>query len=267
MACRKSCRMIRNPEDKTLSAAKTETMETAEALTLRFGVDTTVKADELLQNNLTEFEWVARNKLYPDFWGRNLIGENCLTKEEIAFLHRQGCKIAAIYPASTPKETEKQGTQLAKEVGATAFALGIPDGIAIFLEIGEDEKVTADFMKGFAKALLSAKWLPGFKVSTDAKFTFDREYSRGMQTDRDLFAKCLIWAVTPSLPEFERTTTTHLIYPDAWLPYAPSGITRREIAIWQYGKDCHPIDSDAGKETTFNVNLVRDERVIIETMF
>ena len=73
--------------------------EKAEAVTLRFGVDTAGKADEVLQNNLTEFEWVARNKLYPDFWGRNLVGENCLTEEEIRFLHRQGCKIAAIYPA------------------------------------------------------------------------------------------------------------------------------------------------------------------------
>lgn len=267
MACRKSCRIIHNPKDEAPAAVASETMEEAESLTLRFGVDTTVKADELLQNNLTEFEWVARNKLYPDFWGRNLAGENCLTKEEIDFLRRQGCKIAALYPTSASKETKKQGTQLAKEAGTAALALGIPGGTAIFLEIGEDEKVAADFMKGFAGTLHAAGFTPGFKVSTDARFGFDREYSRGMQTDRELFAKCLIWATTPSLPEFERTTTTHLIYPDVWLPYAPSGITRREIAIWQYGKDCHPIDSDAGEETTFNVNLVRDERVILEKMF
>lgn len=264
MACRKACRSIRGPEEGMSPAGKTEK---AEAVTLRFGVDTAGKADEVLQNNLTEFEWVARNKLYPDFWGRNLVGENCLTEEEIRFLHRQGCKIAAIYPASAPKETEKQGVQTAKEAGAAALALGIPAGTAIFFEIEEGEKVTSDFMKGFAKTLLSAKWTPGFKVSTDAKFMFDREYSRGMQAERELFAKCLIWAVAPSLPEFERTTTTHLIYPDAWLPYAPSGITRREIAIWQYGKNCHPIESDVGKEMTFNVDLVRDERVILEKMF
>ena len=43
---------------------------------LLFGVDSKVRSDNLLQNNLTEFEWVTRNKLYPNFWGRNITGEN-----------------------------------------------------------------------------------------------------------------------------------------------------------------------------------------------
>ncbi len=76
-----------------------------------------------------------------------------------------------------------------------------------------------------------------------------------------------VWAVAPSLEEYERVTTTHLIHPDNWIPYAPSGITRNEIAVWQYGKDCHPIHDDAGNETTFHVNLVRDDKIIIEKMF
>ena len=85
--------------------------------------------------------------------------------------------------------------------------------------------------------------------------------------DKEVFKKCLIWAVTPSLAEYERVTTTHLIHPDNWVPFAPSGITRQDIAIWQYGKNCHPIADDSGKETTFNVNLVRDAKIIIEKMF
>ena len=62
-------------------------------------------------------------------------------------------------------------------------------------------------------------------------------------------------------------TTTHFIHPDNWKPYAPSGITRREIAIWQYGKDCHPIEDDMGNMTTFNINLVRNEEIIKYNMF
>ena len=46
---------------------------------LRFGVDSKVQSNDLLQNNITEFEWAARNKIYPDFWGRNITGENSLT--------------------------------------------------------------------------------------------------------------------------------------------------------------------------------------------
>ena len=61
---------------------------------LLFGVDSEIQANDLLQNNIEEFEWVVRNKIYPNFYGRYLTGENCLTKEEIKFLHSKGCKIA-----------------------------------------------------------------------------------------------------------------------------------------------------------------------------
>ena len=234
---------------------------------LFFGVDSQIQSDDVLQNNITLFEWSVRNKVYPNFWGRNLVGENALTREEIDFLHSKGCKIAAVYSDSGEKQTEEQGQIIAKKIDVLALELGVSKGTAIFLEIGENEVVTRDFMRGFASMLLNEGFTPGFKANTDATFDFDREYSRGMQTDKDVFEKCLIWAVSPSLAEYERVTTTHLIHPDNWIPFAPSGITREDIAIWQYGKDCHPIKDDAGKETTFNVNLVRNEQVIIAKMF
>lgn len=122
-------------------------------------------------------------------------------------------------------------------------------------------------MRGFAKSLMAAGYTPGFKANTDAKFAFDREFSRGMQSDRDIFKKCLIWAAAPAVEEYNGITTSHLIHPDSWMPYAPSGLTRNEIAVWQYGRDCHPIEDDLGKTTVFNLNLVRNEQVIIEKMF
>ena len=247
--------------------ASVETVEQINNERLLFGVDSKIQANDLLQNNITEFEWAVRNKVYPNFWGRNLVGENALTKDEIDFLHSKGCKIAAIYTDSGEKQTEEQGQILAKKIDVLALELGIPEGTAIFLEIGENENVSTDFMRGFVSMLINEGFTPGFKANTDAEFDFDREYSRGLQTDKEVFEKCLIWAVSPSFAEFERVTTTHLIHPDNWKPYAPSGITRQDIAIWQYGKNCHPIADDSGKETTFNVNLVRDEKIIIEKMF
>lgn len=122
-------------------------------------------------------------------------------------------------------------------------------------------------MKGFAKTLMVEGFTPGFKANTDAKFSFDREFSRGMQTDKDIFKKCLIWAVAPTVKEYNGITTSHLIHPDNWMPYVPSGITRAEIAIWQYGVECHPIEDDMGKVTAFNLDLVRNEQVIVEKMF
>ena len=234
---------------------------------LLFGVDSKHPANDLLQSNIDHFEWIVRNKIYPNFCARYITGENALTKEEIKFLHGKGCKIATIYVHNSEKKTEEQGIILAKKVDIRALELGIPEGTAIFLEIGENESVSRDFMRGFAKALMTEGFTPGFKANTDAKFGFDREFSRGMQTDKDIFKKCLIWAVSPIVEEYDGITTSHLIHPDNWMPYAPSGITRSEIAIWQYGKNCHPIEDDTGIVVTFNLDLVRNEQVIIDKMF
>ena len=234
---------------------------------LLFGVDSKTQANDLLQNNIDQFEWTVRNKIYPNFYGRNMVGEKCLTREEIKFLHGKGCKIAAIYTSDEEKKTEEQGTLLAKKVDIRALELGIPEGTAIFLEIGENESVSRDFMRGYAKALMVEGYTPAFKANTDAKFSFDREFSRGMQTDKDVFKKCLIWAIVPTVKEYDQMTTTHLIHPDNWKPYAPSGMKRNQIAIWQYGKNCHPIEDDDGTIVTFNLDLVRNEEVIIDKMF
>ncbi len=270
MACKRARRKLAKatilPVEKVQPQTK-EVIKEQATEKLYFGVDSQIQPDDMLQNNITVFEWAVRNKVYPNFWGRNIAGENALTKEEIVFLHSKGCKIAAIYTDSGEKNTEEQGKAVAKEINRLAGGLGIKEGTAIFLEIGENETATRDFMRGFASVLLEREFTPGFKANTDAAFDFDREYSRGMQTDKEIFNKCLIWAVAPSLAEYDRVTTTHLIHPDEWKPFAPSGITRKDIAIWQYGKNCHPIEDDKGKETTFNVNLIRNEKIIIEKMF
>ena len=268
MACKNALKIknINNMADN-VQPATTEKKVVSKIDRLLFGVDSRIPADDLLQNNINEFEWVVRNKLYPNFWGRNIVGENCLTKKEIDFLHDKGCKIDAIYSDAGEKKTAEQGKLIAKKVIVTAFELEIPEDTAIFFEIGEKEEFTTDCMRGFAEVLISEGYVSGFKVNTDAKYDFDREYSRGMQTDREIFSKCLIWTVSPSLSEYERVTTTHLIHPDNWIPFAPSGITRNDIAIWQYGKDCHPIHDDKGMETTFNVDLMRRADIIIDNMF
>lgn len=268
MACRNAYKNQTSIKDSEIIQASLPDLAVAEKVSrLLFGVDSKTQASDLLQNNIEEFEWIVRNKIYPNFYGRYLTGENSLTKEEIHFLHKKGCKIAAIYVDEGEKETEAQGTILAKKIDVRALELGIPEGTAIFLELGEKERVSRNFMKGFAMALMTEGYTPGFKTNTDAKFTFDREFSRGMQSDEDVFKKCLVWAVSPTVKEYNGITTSHLIHPDNWTPYAPSGLRRAEIAIWQYGVNCHPIEDDTGKPVTFNLDLVRNEQVIIEKMF
>lgn len=268
MACRNAykAKTMKNDTD-TIQTFITKPAVTQTVDRLLFGVDSKIQANDLLQNNIEEFEWVVRNKIYPNFYGRYLTGEDCLTKDEIKFLHRKGCKIATIYVDDSIKQTEEQGANITEKIAIHAHELRIPEETAIFLEVNECENVSCDFMRGFARSLMAEGYTPGFKANTDAKFTFDREFSRGMQSDKKTFEKCLIWAVSPSLSEYDGITTSHLIHPDSWIPYAPSGITRKEIAIWQYGRNCHPIEDDMGRTTTFNLNLVRNEQVILEKMF
>jgi hypothetical protein len=268
MACRNTYkRKTVTVGREVFSASAAEPIVPKNATRLFFGVDSEIQADDHLQNNLEQFDWVVRNKIYPNFYGRHLTGDNCLTKEEIRFLHSKGCKIAAIYACDDEKKTEEQGTTLARKMETRASELGIPEGTAIFLEIGENEVVTRDFMRGLARALLIDGYTPAFRANTDAKFCFDREFSRGMQSDKEIFKRCLIWAISPTVKEYDAMTTTHLIHPDNWGPYAPSAISRSEIAIWQYGKNCHPIEDDNGQVATFHLDLVRNDQVIIDKMF
>ena len=234
---------------------------------LYFGVDSKIQSDDLLQNNIDMFEWILRNKIHPNFYGRYITGLDALTKEEISFLHSKGCKICPIYSVSCKKEREIEGIKIAEGIEGIVFDLGIPKQTVIFLEIEDGEDITTDFMRGFVTAMIKFGYTPGFKTNTDARYGFDRAFSRGLQTDGDAFSKCLIWAVAPTIKEYDGMTTTHLIHPDEWKPFAPSGVSREQIAIWTYGKNCHPIADDNEKQTTFNLDLVRNKDVIINKMF
>ena len=254
-------------EDTSKPTVKPEASEVVPMMNYLFGVYSEYPADDMLQNNISLFEWVLRTKIHPSFWGRNITGDRALTKEEIRVLHRKACKIAAVYTDSEEMKTAEQGRIDGADIDAIALDLGIPEGTAVYVEIRDGEEVTSEYLMSFARTLLEEGYTPGFKVSTDAKFVFDREFSRGMQQDRDVFMKCLIWATSPVVPEYDGMTTSHLIHPDHWKPFAPSGTNRRAIGIWQYGRKCHPIEDDDELETTFDLNLVRNKEVIVEKMF
>ena len=234
---------------------------------LMFGVDSHIPANRILQNNLSLFEWVVRNKEYPVFWIRNIVGDDALTAEEIDFLHNAACKIAPLYTDDHVKDFETSGQIIAERAIACASNLGIPEGTAIFLNISDSEVVTTAFLKGYASGIINKGYVPGFKANTDSKYIFDCEFSRGIQVFGELFKNCLIWATAPGITEYNRITTTHFIHPDNWRPYTPSGIRRKDIAMWQYGKNCHEICDDDDNEVFFNVDLIRNINIIKNKMF
>lgn len=194
MACKGAAHAKALAEASRVAAVQPKTKTAGEAVPverLLFGVDSEIQANDILQNNISMFEWVVRNKVHPNFWGRNLLGENALTKDEIDFIHSKGCKIAAVYTDSGDKQTEEQGKSAGEIAVALAFDLETPQDSAIFLNIGE-ESANKDYLKGFAEELIESGYTPAFKANTDAGFDFDREFSRGMQTDREIFEQCLV---------------------------------------------------------------------------
>lgn len=113
MACRNTYKT------KTINVeadiAKTSITEPAVAKTvnrLLFGVDSAIQANDLLQNNIEEFEWIVRNKIYPNFYGRFLTGENCLTKEEIVFSTARAARSRRSMPDEGAKQTEERARSL-----------------------------------------------------------------------------------------------------------------------------------------------------------
>lgn len=229
---------------------------------LWFGVDTTIPSTTLLQNNFSLFEWVTRNKIYPSFWGRYLTGENALEEKEVCFLREKNCEILLIAKPDLGIATEEEGKALAIKVSALAKKKDFLNNTAIFVEINENDYATKSFMKGYACELLAKGYTPGFKANTDAHFPFDREFCRGLQAEPALFQQCLLWAVSPTLREYNETTNAHSLHPNCWKPFAPSGITRNEISVWQYGLNCHCICDNNDRRTSFNLNITQNELLI-----
>ncbi len=278
MACRRAYRAMIEAEKETaaiLSSAKEKTKkeinpavkEKMHFSKLLFGVDSKTATNTVLQNNITVFEWAKRSKIYPGFWGRQINGENSLSKKEIEFLHSKACKIAAIYDDEEPKETKEQGKILAKKIMLRVIDLKIPPKKAIFLKIGEKDTVTEEFLKSYVETMLIEGMIPGIMTNTDAKYPFDIVFGKAVQKNKELFEKCVIWATAPTMDQYENITTISLSVPEKWAPFAPSGKTKKDIAIWQYGIDCDPIEDESENEVDFNVDLVADDRVLIEKMF
>ncbi len=225
-------------------------LEKEKSIPKYFGVDTETRVDELLQNNITLFDWIRKNQGFPYFIGRRINGENALTSEEMSFISSNGSKTIPILTAVT----EKSAKDNAKIAITLLEDLKIERNTPVFVEI-DAEKVTDEFLKEFATEVLSGGYIPGFYVDTDSYNNFDRLFSRAYQANEELMKQCKIWALSPEMEEFYETKNGHNEKPDIWGPFAPSCISKEQISFWQYGRKCHPINTYKGDKAYFNLNL------------
>lgn len=197
-----------------------------------FGSSSNIPANEKLKNGYTLFEWVMRQKCVPSFWGRTLVGDNPLTREEVEFLKSKNCRIALVARDLTEVCVSGfDGKSDAECAIEAAKALGVPQGknIAIFAEIKPDWSVNHNWMLSFAQMLENSGYLPGFIGNTDSSinFNFDRQCSHYIQALAEFGEiQTLYWATEPDLES----------RPEVWKPYCPSALEPEDIHFWTCGK-------------------------------
>ena len=217
-----------------------------------FGVDSNLPANTKLTNGYDLYSWVMRMHGFPAFWGRNISGENHITKEEVSFLQKKRCKIALVFNELTEADISKaDGTQEALKAIKAINALGVPkhEGIAVFAYIHPDWSVSHNWMISFARVITNHGFIPGFIGNTDSSknFSFDRQYGHFVHaTDAQNNYNAVIWAQEP---KFEGE-------PSEWSPYCPSVCTPEQISLWQTGTITY-------REKNVNVSYAKDKTALM----
>lgn len=197
-----------------------------------FGADSKVPATTKLINGYDLYSWTARINYFPAFWGRNISGENAITKEEIEFLRSKNCKIALIFDDLTEKNVAcMNGEEDALRAINAAKALGVEDygNVAIFAKIGDSWGINNSWMHFWAFYLHENGYTPGFMANTDSSqnFNFGRQCSHFVENtlDKENYGT-IYWATEPKV---------RALKPETWAPYCPSALRPEKIDVWQVG--------------------------------
>lgn len=197
-----------------------------------FGAISKFPATTILKNGYNLFNWVTRKNCYPSFWGRNIIGLDKITNEEIEYFRSNNCRIMPIVSDFSESDiTQNSATIHAKKVLKEIKTLGIPDEgrIAIFVLIEPDWCVNHNWMLSYARALQSEGYIPGFIGNTDSSknFSFDREVGHFLRFSKNNgIVLPILCATEPASPN-----------PTKWEPFCPSDMNREEISFWQFGEE------------------------------
>lgn len=196
-----------------------------------FGVDSKSPANVQLTNGYSLYDWVIRQNSFPDFWGRDLDGEDAITTEEREYLKKKNCKVALIVRNLTEIAVSSvDGTNDALHAVEAAKMKGVPqhNNIALFAEIHSDWSVNHNWMISFAQTVYENGYVPGFIGNTDSSknFNFDRQCSHYVQATKEAGNfNAVYWATEPQLPE----------EPREWAPFYPSALQANDIGLWRMG--------------------------------
>lgn len=194
-----------------------------------FGISSAESSNKRLKNGYTFFDWVMRQKGFPDFWCRTLLGENPISQDEIEFLKSKDCKIALVMRDLTENiVSSSDGSADGARAADAAASLGIPEGTFILAEINDDWSVNHNWMISFAQTVVSMGYTPGFIGNTDSSknFNFDRQCSHYAQaTENENQYNAVYCATEPKCVD----------EPDDWTPYCPSALQPEDMELWMTG--------------------------------
>ena len=197
-----------------------------------FGVKSTTPANKKLKNGYTIYDWVMRQRCFPGFWLRTLLGDAPVSAEEIEYLRSKDCKIGLVMRDLTEiKLSSGSGTADAIRAVAAAKDLGVPanNGIAIFVEIDSDWSINHNWMLSFAETVVNNGYIPGFIGNTDSSmnFNFGRQCSHFVNATPDVDHYGAVYCATePKLSDM----------PAEWSPYCPSALEPEDMSLWVCGK-------------------------------
>ena len=194
-----------------------------------FGVSSATPINKKLKNGYTMFDWVMRQKGFPSFCMRTLDGENAVTADEIAFFKDKDCKIGLVIRNLTEtKVSATNGTEDALKAVEAAKELGVPQGVALFVEIKPEWSVNHNWMISFAQTVKANGYVPGFIGNTDSSknFNFDRQCSHFVNATKDVNCFGAVYMAT------EPKCTGQ---PEVWAPYCPSALEPDNISLWCCG--------------------------------
>lgn len=215
------------------------------------GVHSTEPLNQRLKNGYTMHDWVKRQKGYPFFCLRTLIGDDALTENEISFLRERKCKIGLLLCDFTEAQVSSNYDKgIAEKAVQAAKTLGVPqnEGIAIFAEIRPEWSVNHNWMLSFAHQLVMNGYLPGFIGNTDSakNFVFDRQTSHYVQATVETNGFGAVYGATEPKPDGA---------PEEWSPYCPSALNPEDMSLWVCGTTTFDADQ-------VEIAYAQDEKVL-----
>lgn len=138
----------------------------------------------------------------------------------------------------------ENGRTAARNAAFHARKLSIPNGVAIFANIGNFFEADAGWITGWVESLIPSGYRAGI-YNDPEKGPFPEAYCQAVKQNKEIAVQSILWSAEP-----ETGISTARKAP-AYLPAHPN--CKSNVWIWKYGRDA--------KKCSINTNLC-DERLL-----